>query len=98
MTVGIGTGQTSRVFSVKIAALKALEAGLDLTGAAMASDAFFPFPDGIETAAQYGISSVIQPGGSKRDDEVINAANKLKISMLFTGIRHFKHKLTANLI
>lgn len=91
MTVGIGTGQTSRVFSVKIAALKAQEAGLDLTGAAMASDAFFPFPDGVKTAAQYGITSVIQPGGSKRDDEVINAANKLKMSMLFTGIRHFKH-------
>ena len=89
--VGIGTGQTSRIFSAKIAAQKAEDAGLDLQGASMASDAFFPFPDSIELAARFGIKSVIQPGGSKRDQEVIDAANENGLSMIFTGMRHFKH-------
>lgn len=91
MTLGIGTGQTSRVFSAEIAALKAKEAGLNLDGAAMASDAFFPFADGVETAAKAGIKSVIQPGGSKRDGEVIDAADKLGLAMVMTGARHFLH-------
>ncbi len=86
--LGIGAGQTSRVDAVKWGALKAT---LPLEGAAMASDAFFPFPDGLEAAAQYGIRAVIQPGGSMRDAEVIEAADKLDIAMVFTGIRHFKH-------
>lgn len=86
--LGIGAGQTSRVDAVKWGALKAT---LSLEGAAMASDAFFPFPDGITAAAEYGIRAVIQPGGSMRDEEVIDAANELEIAMVFTGIRHFKH-------
>lgn len=90
-TLGIGTGQTSRVFSAKIAALKAQEANLSLTGAAMASDAFFPFADGIEVAAAAGIRSIIQPGGSIRDEEVIACADQHDIAMVFTGIRHFRH-------
>jgi phosphoribosylaminoimidazolecarboxamide formyltransferase/IMP cyclohydrolase len=77
--------------SAKIAAWKASEAGLDVTGAAMASDAFFPFRDGIDIAADHGIGVVIQPGGSVRDEEVINAANEHGMAMLFTGIRHFFH-------
>jgi phosphoribosylaminoimidazolecarboxamide formyltransferase/IMP cyclohydrolase len=90
-TVGVGAGQMSRVMSAKIAAWKASEAGLDITGAAMASDAFFPFRDGIDIAADHGIGVVIQPGGSVRDEEVINAANEHGMAMLFTGIRHFFH-------
>lgn len=90
-TLGIGTGQTSRVFSAKIAALKATEAGLSLQGAAMASDAFFPFADGIQIAIDAGITAIIQPGGSIRDKDVIAAADKAGITMLFTGIRHFRH-------
>lgn len=90
-TLGIGAGQTSRVFSAEIAALKAKEAGLSLKGAAVASDAFYPFADGIEVAAKAGITTVIQPGGSKRDNEVIDAANKNNLAMIFTHIRHFKH-------
>lgn len=90
-TLGIGTGQTSRVFSAKIAAIKADEAGLSLHGAALASDAFFPFADGVEIAAKAGIRCIIQPGGSKRDQEVIDAANKAGIAMVFTGVRHFRH-------
>ena len=90
-TVGVGAGQMSRVMSAKIAAWKASEAGLDVTGAAMASDAFFPFRDGIDIAADHGIGVVIQPGGSVRDKEVINAANEHGMAMLFTGIRHFFH-------
>jgi phosphoribosylaminoimidazolecarboxamide formyltransferase / IMP cyclohydrolase len=86
--LGIGAGQMSRVDAVKWGALKAL---LPLKGSAMASDAYFPFADGLETAAGYGIRSVIQPGGSVRDAEVIDAANKHDIAMVFTGIRHFKH-------
>lgn len=90
-TIGIGAGQMSRVDSAKIAALKAADAGLEVKGAVMASDAFFPFRDGIDTAAETGIGAVIQPGGSLRDDEVIEAANENGIAMLFTGMRHFRH-------
>ncbi len=86
--LGIGAGQTSRVDAVKWGALKAT---LSLEGAVMASDAFFPFPDGVLAAAEYGIRAVIQPGGSMRDSEVIEAANEKDIAMVFTGIRHFKH-------
>ena len=90
-TLGIGAGQTSRVTSAKVAALKATEAGLKLRGAAMASDAFFPFRDGIAVGAKQGVAIVIQPGGSLRDEEVIAAANEHNIAMLFTGMRHFRH-------
>jgi len=90
-TVGIGAGQVSRVVSAKIAALKADEAGLAVPGSAMASDAFFPFRDGIDAAAAAGIRAVIQPGGSMRDAEVIGAADEHGIAMVFTGIRHFRH-------
>lgn len=90
-TVGIGAGQMSRVVSAKIAAIKAEEAGLVVPGSVMASDAFFPFRDGIDAAAKAGIRAVIQPGGSMRDNEVIAAANEHDIAMVFTGRRHFKH-------
>jgi phosphoribosylaminoimidazolecarboxamide formyltransferase/IMP cyclohydrolase len=90
-TVGVGAGQMSRVVSAKIAALKAGEAGLAVPGAVLASDAFFPFRDGIDAAAQAGISAVIQPGGSMRDNEVIAAADEHGIAMVFTGVRHFRH-------
>jgi len=90
-TLGIGAGQTSRVGSARIAAERASLAGLSLKGAAMASDAFLPFADGMERAAEQGISAVIQPGGSVRDSEVIAAANAHQIAMLFTGVRHFRH-------
>ena len=90
-TLGVGAGQMSRVDSARIAAWKAADAGLSLQGSAMASDAFFPFRDGIDTAAKAGVSAVIQPGGSKRDDEVIAAANEHGMTMVFTGIRHFRH-------
>jgi len=90
-TLGVGAGQMSRVDSARIARWKATDAGLALEGAAMASDAFFPFRDGIDTAAEAGIKSVIQPGGSMRDDEAIAAANEHGIAMVFTGIRHFRH-------
>ena len=90
-TVGIGAGQMSRVISARIAGIKAEDAGLAVPGAVMASDAFFPFRDGIDTAAASGISAVIQPGGSMRDGEVIAAANEHGIAMAFTGRRHFKH-------
>jgi phosphoribosylaminoimidazolecarboxamide formyltransferase/IMP cyclohydrolase len=91
MTIGIGTGQMSRVYSAKIAALKAADEGLTLHGSVMASDAFFPFRDGIDFAAGAGVSAVIQTGGSKRDDEVIAAANEHGMAMVFTGMRHFRH-------
>ncbi len=91
MTIGIGAGQASRIYSTKLALMKALEAGFDTRGAVMASDAFFPFRDGIDEAANAGISAIIQPGGSMRDEEVITAANEANIAMLFTGIRHFRH-------
>jgi phosphoribosylaminoimidazolecarboxamide formyltransferase/IMP cyclohydrolase len=90
-TVGIGAGQMSRVDSARIGAWKAKDAGLTLEGGAMASDAFFPFADSIETAAQQGIRSVIQPGGSIRDSEVISACDQHNISMILTGRRHFRH-------
>jgi len=90
-TLGIGAGQTSRVGSARIAAERAALAGLSLKGAAMASDAFLPFADGMERAAEQGISAVIQPGGSMRDSEVIAAADANQIAMLFTGVRHFRH-------
>lgn len=91
MTMGIGAGQTSRIYSVKIATMKAKDAGLVLKGSVMASDAFFPFRDGVDAAAKAGIAAIIQPGGSMRDDEVIAAADEANIAMLFTGIRHFRH-------
>ena len=90
-TIGVGAGQMSRVVSAKIAKLKADEEGLEVAGSVMASDAFFPFRDGIDTAAEVGITAVIQPGGSVRDKEVIEAANENDIAMVFTGVRHFRH-------
>ena len=90
-TVGVGAGQMSRVVSAKIAGLKAKEEGLEVTGSVMASDAFFPFRDGIDAAAKEGIAAVIQPGGSMRDEEVIEAANEHEIAMVFTSTRHFRH-------
>jgi phosphoribosylaminoimidazolecarboxamide formyltransferase/IMP cyclohydrolase len=90
-TIGIGAGQMSRVMSVRIAAWKAEEAGLKSAGATLASDAFFPFRDGIDLAASFGITTIIQPGGSVRDAEVIAAADEHGIAMLFTGMRHFRH-------
>lgn len=90
-TVGIGAGQMSRVNSARIAAIKAEHAGLAVQGAVMASDAFFPFRDGIDNAAKVGIAAVIQPGGSMRDQEVIDAADEAGIAMVFTGMRHFRH-------
>ena len=91
MTIGVGAGQMSRVYSTKIAAIKAADEGLDITGSVMASDAFFPFRDGIDAAAETGIGAIIQPGGSMRDDEVIRAANEHGLAMVFTGMRHFRH-------
>jgi phosphoribosylaminoimidazolecarboxamide formyltransferase/IMP cyclohydrolase len=91
MTIGVGAGQMSRVYSTKIAAIKAADEGLDVKGSVMASDAFFPFRDGIDAAAETGISAIIQPGGSIRDDEVIQAANEHGLAMVFTGMRHFRH-------
>jgi len=90
-TLGIGAGQMSRVDSARIAAWKAADANLPLTGAVMASDAFFPFADSIETAAEHGIAAIIQPGGSIRDEEVIEACNNHSIAMVLTGRRHFRH-------
>lgn len=90
-TYGIGAGQMSRVDSTRIAARKAQDAGLSLTGACAASDAFFPFRDGVDVIAEQGISAIIQPGGSVRDEEVIAAANEHGIAMVFTGVRHFRH-------
>jgi phosphoribosylaminoimidazolecarboxamide formyltransferase/IMP cyclohydrolase len=90
-TLGVGAGQMSRIDSAKIAFMKAEEYGLDLKGSVAASDAFFPFADGLLEIIKCGATSVIQPGGSVRDSEVIEAANKNNISMVFTGVRHFKH-------
>ena len=90
-TIGIGAGQMSRVISAEIANLKAHEEGLEVKNAVMASDAFFPFRDGIDKAALSGIAAIIQPGGSIRDDEIIAAADEHDIAMLFTGVRHFRH-------
>ncbi len=91
MTLGVGAGQMSRVNSARIAGIKASQAGLDIDGAIMSSDAFFPFRDGIDNAAKSGIKAIIQPGGSVRDDEVVAAANEHEIAMVFTGMRHFRH-------
>tara|TARA_R110002095_G_scaffold15395_1_gene18987 strand:- start:581 stop:2143 length:1563 start_codon:yes stop_codon:yes gene_type:complete len=91
MTIGVGAGQMSRVNSARIAAIKAEQAGLDVVGSVMASDAFFPFRDGLDNAAQVGIRAVIQPGGSMRDEEVIQAADEHDIAMVFTAMRHFRH-------
>jgi phosphoribosylaminoimidazolecarboxamide formyltransferase/IMP cyclohydrolase len=90
-TIGVGAGQMSRVNSARIAAIKAEHAGLEVRGAVMASDAFFPFRDGIDQAAKAGIGAVIQPGGSMRDEEVIAAADEHSMAMVFTGMRHFRH-------
>jgi phosphoribosylaminoimidazolecarboxamide formyltransferase/IMP cyclohydrolase len=90
-TLGVGAGQMSRVYSTRLAALKAADQKIDVAGSAMASDAFFPFRDGLEAAAALGIRAVIQPGGSKRDDDVIAAADEYDMAMVFTGMRHFRH-------
>jgi len=90
-TIGVGAGQMSRVYSSRVAAMKAADEKLIVQGAVMASDAFFPFRDGIDVAAEYGIRAVIQPGGSKRDEEVIAAADAHGMAMVFTGVRHFRH-------
>ena len=91
MTVGVGAGQMSRINSARIAGIKAEHAGLPVKGSVMASDAFFPFRDGIDNAAEAGIAAVIQPGGSMRDDEIIAAADEHGMAMVFTGMRHFRH-------
>jgi len=91
MTLGVGAGQMSRIDSARIASIKAKEAGLTLAGSAAASDAFFPFRDGLDVVVDAGATCVIQPGGSMRDDEVIAAANERGIAMVFTGVRHFRH-------
>ncbi len=90
-TIGIGAGQMSRVYSARIAGIKAADENLEVKGSVMASDAFFPFRDGIDAAAKAGISAVIQPGGSMRDEEVIAAADEAGMAMVFTGVRHFRH-------
>jgi phosphoribosylaminoimidazolecarboxamide formyltransferase/IMP cyclohydrolase len=87
-SISAGAGQMSRVDSVKFGASKAV---LPLEGSVLASDAYFPFPDGVEEAVKHGITAVIQPGGSMRDPEVIEAANKFGLAMVFTGMRHFRH-------
>ena len=91
MTIGVGAGQMSRINSARIAGIKAELAGLEVKGSVMASDAFFPFRDGIDAAADAGIAAVIQPGGSMRDEEVIAAADEHGMAMVFTGMRHFRH-------
>ena len=90
-TLGIGAGQMSRVDASRIAVWKANEGGLSLKGSAVASDAFFPFQDGLIAAAEAGATCAIQPGGSVRDEDVIAAANERKMAMIFTGVRHFRH-------
>src|SRR5204862_5993156 len=90
-TLGVGAGQMSRVDSARIAAIKAQNAGLSLAGSVVASDAFFPFRDGVDVVADNGAVAVIQPGGSVRDSEVIAAAYERGIAMVFTGVRHFRH-------
>jgi phosphoribosylaminoimidazolecarboxamide formyltransferase / IMP cyclohydrolase len=91
MTLGVGAGQMSRIDSVRIAAMKAESAGLSLKDSVVASDAFFPFRDGLDALAEAGAAAVIQPGGSMRDEEVIAAANERGVAMVFTGVRHFRH-------
>jgi phosphoribosylaminoimidazolecarboxamide formyltransferase/IMP cyclohydrolase len=90
-TIGVGAGQMSRVYSARIAAIKATDAGLSVPGSVVASDAFFPFRDGVDSAAEAGVTALIQPGGSMRDAEVIAAADEHGMAMVFTGIRHFRH-------
>jgi phosphoribosylaminoimidazolecarboxamide formyltransferase/IMP cyclohydrolase len=90
-TIGVGAGQMSRINSARIAGIKAEHAGLQVEGSVMASDAFFPFRDGLDNAAANGIKAVIQPGGSMRDEEVIAAADEAGIAMVFTSMRHFRH-------
>jgi phosphoribosylaminoimidazolecarboxamide formyltransferase/IMP cyclohydrolase len=90
-TLGVGAGQMSRIDSAKIATIKAGTAGLSLAGSAVASDAFFPFRDGLDVVVDAGATAVIQPGGSVRDEEVIDAANERGVAMVFTGVRHFRH-------
>ena len=87
-TISVGAGQTSRVDSVKVGAMRAI---LPLKGTVLASDAFFPFPDGVEEAAKHGVTAIIQPGGSLKDGVVIEAADRLGLAMVFTGVRHFRH-------
>ena len=91
MTLGVGAGQMSRVDSARIAEEKAEEAGLSLVGSAAASDAFFPFRDGLDALAEAGVTAIIEPGGSIRDEEVIAAADEHGIALVFTGHRHFRH-------
>jgi phosphoribosylaminoimidazolecarboxamide formyltransferase/IMP cyclohydrolase len=91
MTLGVGAGQMSRIDSARIAGIKAGNAGLSLAGSVVASDAFFPFRDGLDVVVNAGACCVIQPGGSVRDDEVVAAANERGIAMVFTGVRHFRH-------
>jgi phosphoribosylaminoimidazolecarboxamide formyltransferase/IMP cyclohydrolase len=91
MTIGVGAGQMSRVNSARIAIIKAEQAGLEVKGSVMASDAFFPFRDGIDHAAAAGITAIIQPGGSLRDEETIAVADEHGLAMVFTGMRHFRH-------
>jgi phosphoribosylaminoimidazolecarboxamide formyltransferase/IMP cyclohydrolase len=90
-TLGIGAGQMSRVDATRVAVLKARDAGIDLSGSAVASDAFFPFADGVLAAADAGATAVIQPGGSVRDKDVIAAADSRDLAMVFTSVRHFRH-------
>jgi phosphoribosylaminoimidazolecarboxamide formyltransferase / IMP cyclohydrolase len=90
-TIGVGAGQMSRIYSTRIAAIKAADAGLAIKGSVMASDAFFPFRDNVDTAAEHGVTAIIQPGGSMRDAEVIRAADEHGLAMVFTGVRHFRH-------
>jgi phosphoribosylaminoimidazolecarboxamide formyltransferase/IMP cyclohydrolase len=91
MTIGVGAGQMSRVDSARIAAIKAQNAKLEMKGTVVASDAFFPFRDGLDVVVDAGATCVIQPGGSMRDQEVIDAANERGVAMVFTGVRHFRH-------
>ncbi|MEK7841782.1 MAG: bifunctional phosphoribosylaminoimidazolecarboxamide formyltransferase/IMP cyclohydrolase, partial [Deltaproteobacteria bacterium] len=90
-TIGIGAGQMSRIDSTRLGIMKAKDSGFDVKGSVMASDAFFPFRDNVDKAAEAGITAIIQPGGSVRDEEVIKAADEHNIAMVFTGIRHFRH-------
>ena len=90
-TVGVGAGQMNRVDSVRLAVMRAERTALDLKNTVLASDAFFPFRDNVDEAAKFSISAIIQPGGSVRDDETIQAANEHGLAMVFTGVRHFKH-------
>ena len=90
-TLGVGAGQMSRVDSARIASIKAQNAGLTLAGSVVASDAFFPFRDGLDVVVQAGATAVIQPGGSVRDEEVIAAADEQGVAMVLTGVRHFRH-------